>query len=592
MTVPLPSSGSTSWYSWASQVDSQGRAAAAAVATSVTADYTGRYGTAGTGTDNRAAIQAALNAATDGGSGGGYYAFNSRRSTTVKLPAGHYVLTAPASGATLTIPTGVTLDLTDATLYFDYPASATANWCGIQIGQYGQLHLGKLYPSGRTILPDATLVYDAVRLVQTDDNSRVIGYADSEIKGWSGGAGIRGVGAWISYIKGLRISEGAYGYVASNVGTGLGYTLSVPDSATARWHTDLRIADCHFVNLSNGPFLGAVQGNTGNINTVDYTGLSLTAGFRGCVFEQCGAPVQVFSAMTATFTDCGFEELGRAGTGMIALDNVDVVTLMGCRVNLHGATVPGPSGNVTAAPDYVITVASTDFITIDGLNLYNSSQASLKLTSARTRQGARLSAIRTGSLGLAAGLIYPSTMLMGPTDGGNSLFQQGNVETAPRYIPLSEWAGVSGQLWLSYFTPPVNTTLSQLAVNSGGTATATATLARLGLFVVNSDGSVTLVARSASDTTIGATTYSEYKRIMDTTGGYPGTYQVVAGLRYAIGFLQVATTPMALKGGTPNGAYSAPILSSYVTGQADIASSYAAASLNIWWQAVYFTGTT
>jgi hypothetical protein len=175
-------------------------------------------------------------------------------------------------------------------------------------------------------------------------------------------------------------------------------------------------------------------------------------------------------------------------------------------------------------------------------------------------------------------------------DGGNSLYVNGLVETMPRYAPLMEWAGVSGRLWLSYFTPPITTTISQLAVSSGGTAASGTTLARLGLFIVNPDDSITLVGRTASDTTIGSGIYSESLRTFSTTGGYPANYTVVAGRRYAIGFLHVATTPMAPRGGQPNGAFATPLVCRYAAAQTDIAPSYTNAALTTWYQAVYFTG--
>lgn len=168
-------------------------------------DYTGRFHSPGEGTDSRAAIQAALDAASDV-NGADYYDYIGRRSTTVTLPPGQYLVSATDEDASLVIPPGCVLDATAATLYFDYPVRPRASWCGIRVGQYGQLLVGKLYPSGRADPPDGQLVYDAVRLVQTDDNSRIIGYGDSEIRGWQGAA-IRGVGAWLVYVKGLRLVD-------------------------------------------------------------------------------------------------------------------------------------------------------------------------------------------------------------------------------------------------------------------------------------------------------------------------------------------------------------------------------------------------
>lgn len=73
------------------------------------ADYTGRIGTVRTGTDDRRAIQSALDAASDV-SDPSYYGYLTRRSVTVKLPAGFYLISAPTDGtASLKVPSGVLL---------------------------------------------------------------------------------------------------------------------------------------------------------------------------------------------------------------------------------------------------------------------------------------------------------------------------------------------------------------------------------------------------------------------------------------------------------------------------------------------------
>jgi len=390
---------------------------------SVVGDYTGRRGTPGTGTDARAALQTDLDAASSVPSTGDYYDYLNRRSTTVRLAPGHYVFTAPATGPTLRVPTGVVLDCTDATLYFDYPSSARTTWCGIEIGNYGQLHLGKLYPSGRNSPPAAGSWYDGVRIVQSDNNSRVRGYADSEISGFQG-AGIRGVGAWISYISGLRITDNDYGYVASNVGNGLGYSVVNGDGSGGRAHTDLRIYDCHFVNNPYGHFLGAVQGATSNINTVDYTYLGLTLGMYGCVLENSGSPgLHVVSASTVTCVDCGFEECGSSSGPMNTFDNVRSVTISGMRVNLSGSgSVPAPGGGtVTPAPQYIFSLSSVWDFTLDGGYVYNASDPSMTLANALPSKGYRVSALEsegalhTGGMFTGDGM----TSMSGAWNGGH-----------------------------------------------------------------------------------------------------------------------------------------------------------------------------
>jgi hypothetical protein len=52
----------------------------------------------------------------------------------------------------------------------------------------------------------------------------------------------------------------------------------------------------------------------------------------------------------------------------------------------------------------------------------------------------------------------------------------------------------------------------------------------------------TLVARTASDTTLFAATNTAYTRSLATAGGYPSTYTLVAGTRYGAAVIAVGTT--------------------------------------------------
>jgi hypothetical protein len=68
----------------------------------------------------------------------------------------------------------------------------------------------------------------------------------------------------------------------------------------------------------------------------------------------------------------------------------------------------------------------------------------------------------------------------------------------------------------------------------------------MGLYTVASDGSVTLVARTASDTTLFTSSASTvFTRSFDTTGGYPSSYTLVAGTRYCCGVVIVGTAGTA-----------------------------------------------
>jgi hypothetical protein len=166
----------------------------------------------------------------------------------------------------------------------------------------------------------------------------------------------------------------------------------------------------------------------------------------------------------------------------------------------------------------------------------------------------------------------------GMDEYGNGAAAAGGVETLSR-AGLASTTGSSGRLWINYVTAPITTTISQLTVCSGDTAAVSCTLARMCVFTVAGDGSVTLAARTASQTTIGAATFTSYQFPLNTTGGFPATYTLEAGLRYGFGFLQVAGTPMSISGMFLTDSGAAPVPCRVIAGQSDISTSYAVGTL-------------
>lgn len=106
---------------------------------------------------------------------------------------------------------------------------------------------------------------------------------------------------------------------------------------------------------------------------------------------------------------------------------------------------------------------------------------------------------------------------------------------------------VSGTAMYVMFTPLVTTTVSQITFFSGNVAASGLTLARFGLFTFTETSSTTsavLVARTASDTTLFTSTSTSWSRSLDTASGFPATYTLVAGTRYAVGLVTVGTGTM------------------------------------------------
>ena len=147
------------------------------------------------------------------------------------------------------------------------------------------------------------------------------------------------------------------------------------------------------------------------------------------------------------------------------------------------------------------------------------------------------------------------------------------IETFPRsHLVFSGSLLVSGQVIFVFFTPLVTTTVSQISMGVVSTAASGLTLARMGLFTFN-ESTATLVARTASDTTLFTQTRTVYTRSFDSSsGGFPATYTLTAGTRYGVGVIAVGATMPLLSGTTPPFEIASlpPKLSAARSGQSDL----------------------
>jgi len=110
--------------------------------------------------------------------------------------------------------------------------------------------------------------------------------------------------------------------------------------------------------------------------------------------------------------------------------------------------------------------------------------------------------------------------------------------------------GTSGQIFFIFFTPTVSFTVSAITYVSGTIAGAGLTLARMGLYTYD-ETTATLVARTASDTTLFNSTNTAYTRsLAATAGSYPSTYTCNAGTRYGAAVVAVGTTAPNFAGRT------------------------------------------
>jgi len=150
----------------------------------------------------------------------------------------------------------------------------------------------------------------------------------------------------------------------------------------------------------------------------------------------------------------------------------------------------------------------------------------------------------------------------------------GIVATVPRFLIGTSQSAISQAVYYSRIIPHKTIAVSNIAFVCGANTTSI-TLVRFGIYT-RSGSTMTLVARTASDTTIFATASTKYTRALDTTGGYPATYTMTAGAEYYIAVLQISSSSVALMAATArqNGANIATPAQSYSqTNQTDLPTS-------------------
>jgi hypothetical protein len=163
----------------------------------------------------------------------------------------------------------------------------------------------------------------------------------------------------------------------------------------------------------------------------------------------------------------------------------------------------------------------------------------LTLAASQIGSGTLADARLSGNVPLLPGMMLPW--------GQSSTF----VETVFRpQLAFNGLTLVSGAISFQFFTPLFSITVSQIAMNCGSTAASGLTLARMGLFTFD-ETTATLVARTASDTTLFTSTRTQYTRSFSTVGGFPSSYTLQAGVRYGVGVICVGTTMPLIWGATP-----------------------------------------
>jgi hypothetical protein len=155
------------------------------------------------------------------------------------------------------------------------------------------------------------------------------------------------------------------------------------------------------------------------------------------------------------------------------------------------------------------------------------------------------------------------------------------LDILPRWMITGSSTIVNGNVYLYYFTPLFNFTATNISMSSANTASVGATFARMGVYSVNpSTQALSLIARTANDTTIFQSANTVYTKSFNTAGGYPSTYSFIAGTRYAASLIMTGQSVNATLASAGSSGYSqisnlSPKMVASVSGESDLAATIA-----------------
>jgi hypothetical protein len=115
------------------------------------------------------------------------------------------------------------------------------------------------------------------------------------------------------------------------------------------------------------------------------------------------------------------------------------------------------------------------------------------------------------------------------------------IDTGPRLFNNTA-TFQSGAMYFTFFTPLRDLLVSSIRMASAGSSTSGATLIRFGLYQF--DGTTaTLKAWTANDPSIFSVPQTVYQRNFTSAGGYPTSFFIEKGKRYAVAVIVIASSP-------------------------------------------------
>ena len=115
------------------------------------------------------------------------------------------------------------------------------------------------------------------------------------------------------------------------------------------------------------------------------------------------------------------------------------------------------------------------------------------------------------------------------------------IDTGPRLFSNTA-TFQSGSMYFTFFTPLRDLSVSSIRMASAGSSTSGATLIRFGLYQFNGT-TATLRAWTSNDPSIFSVAQTVYQRNFSTDNGYPTSYLLQKGQRYAVAVIVIASSP-------------------------------------------------
>lgn len=334
------------------------------------------------------------------------------------------------------------------------------------------------------------------------------------------------------------VTAGDYGS-ASSVST---FTVGPDGRLTAAGTTAIAIAAGAVSGLAASATTDATNASnisSGTLSASRLPATSVTAGSYGSASSVATFTVDLAGRLTAAgSTPIAISSSAVSGLAAIATSgsgaDLSAASVTNAKLaNVATATIKGRATAGTGSPEDLTAAQATALLVPFSSSAQGVVGASGGGTSNFLRADGTWAAPSGGGSGMSDTLYRASERLSATA-----------VDAIPRLATLTaNQTLTANRCYWTFFSPTVSLTVSQMAAACYGTPAAGMTLCRMGLYTFNeSTGALTLVAQTASDTTLFAAANTIYTRSFSTAGGYPASFALTAGTTYAAAIVQLGAT--------------------------------------------------